>query len=338
MGKTERIAYLDVSRIIVAFLVIFGHLYTYSDDNDVRIFIYEFHLPFFFLVSGMLHKQSEPMPSIKKYTRLLLVPVLSFCALFFIFSSITYYLGWDNFKSSWSSMLNHASYCSLVISYLKVTFVNFAFGEGMVNGPCWFLIALFYCKVLTDIVIGDKYKWAYIVVAILFYLCCIRYNRYFWLANGLMAIPFFLCGYYLKDKINIIVKKVNPIVGFIFCFLFTVVLMKINGPVSMWTIRWGAYSWYVSMPLFYITGTIGSFMILYLSSMFRKNNRYTLLAGNSLLVILCTQIFFVYISDTVLGYNLNYFVSFVISTIIMILCIGLNKMINVKFPFLLGKF
>ena len=54
LHTNNRILLLDYMRVVTAFLVIFGHLYDPTPDNYVRMFIYQFHMPLFFVVSGML--------------------------------------------------------------------------------------------------------------------------------------------------------------------------------------------------------------------------------------------------------------------------------------------
>ena len=59
---TKRIIWIDYAKVIGIFLVIFAHLYTSegtSSENVVRTYIYGFHMPFFFLISGCLYKVRE---------------------------------------------------------------------------------------------------------------------------------------------------------------------------------------------------------------------------------------------------------------------------------------
>lgn len=80
---TERYSILDSARVLGAFLVVFAHLFaTYSYE---RLFIYAFHMPFFFLVSGMLHKYNGKIQTIK-YCKKILIPA----ALYFMLFSIVY--------------------------------------------------------------------------------------------------------------------------------------------------------------------------------------------------------------------------------------------------------
>ena len=51
MVKNERINYLDIAKGIAILLVILGHIYS---ENPVKVWLYSFHLPLFFFISGCL--------------------------------------------------------------------------------------------------------------------------------------------------------------------------------------------------------------------------------------------------------------------------------------------
>ena len=48
-----RCYFLDLTKVIATFLVILGHLYPF--EAPARPFIFAFHMPVFFLVSGVFH-------------------------------------------------------------------------------------------------------------------------------------------------------------------------------------------------------------------------------------------------------------------------------------------
>ena len=71
--KKMRFVYLDHARAIGAYLVIFGHLLPY--DNVIpRMYIYSFHMALFFMISGLLHKETGSI-QIKKFFITLILPV-----------------------------------------------------------------------------------------------------------------------------------------------------------------------------------------------------------------------------------------------------------------------
>lgn len=90
MGDNQRVAYLDYARVIVALLVIVGHLVTYDCRGNGRMYIYAFHMPFFFMVSGMLHKYKGAIEW-RKYARTLLRPAAVFIGAYIAISSVLFY-------------------------------------------------------------------------------------------------------------------------------------------------------------------------------------------------------------------------------------------------------
>ena len=58
---SKRIAYLDVAKGIGILLVMLGHNYVKASLPGMEKFIFSFHMPFFFLVSGMLFKPNYPL-------------------------------------------------------------------------------------------------------------------------------------------------------------------------------------------------------------------------------------------------------------------------------------
>ena len=96
---TKRIPLLDYARLIAAFLVIYGHLFPFNPNNYVRVFIYQFHMALFFVVSGMLHKYNGTI-QIRKYFRTIITPVIFFALLFFLVTGGLYYCGYGSYKES----------------------------------------------------------------------------------------------------------------------------------------------------------------------------------------------------------------------------------------------
>ncbi len=81
----ERILFLDYARTIALFLVVFAHLY--SVDSNVKLYIYAFHMPFFFIASGILHKDENIIHLVKKLIKKLLIPFCIFLFIGYVFLS-----------------------------------------------------------------------------------------------------------------------------------------------------------------------------------------------------------------------------------------------------------
>ena len=135
----ERILLLDYARIGAALLVVFGHLYDPSPDEVLRTFIYQFHMPLFFFISGMLHRPK----SLSSLARRLLWPVVVFYGFYHLLSYPVYHYGlWEG---------DYAAYQSGFVPFLCTVFADMGrcFVQNKGLGPSWFLIALFYVKVLS---------------------------------------------------------------------------------------------------------------------------------------------------------------------------------------------
>ena len=165
------------------FLVVFAHLYSF--DSSERLYIYAFHMPFFFLVSGMLHKHNNILNGFIRSAKLLIIPTVSFLIITYIIARLFY--GWH------------------LYAFLKTCHEGAIDGWGFpLNVPIWFLIALFYVKVLTDI-----YLWNRIVglalFGVLYYLGSAYFSPYF-LCSALMAFPLYVIGMRSRE----IVLQISP--------------------------------------------------------------------------------------------------------------------------------
>ena len=90
--NTERIDYIDLAKGVAIFLMVLCHVGMY---NEFTQWIYAFHMPLFFIVSGMLYKPSLSMKeTIKKKAKQLLIPYFLF-AMILCFGKNTYY-DWIN--------------------------------------------------------------------------------------------------------------------------------------------------------------------------------------------------------------------------------------------------
>ena len=120
MTTTERKAYIDILKGILIILVVVGH--AVKGDTAVHQFIYWFHMPAFFMVSGYLYKE-RPFDKewMLKMMRAYVLPYFAFClAIFavFRFEFLPKYLlritrGGDKYNAIHISILVHKrTFCS----------------------------------------------------------------------------------------------------------------------------------------------------------------------------------------------------------------------------------
>lgn len=249
-----RIIWIDYAKIFGLFLVIFAHLYTSegtSESNVVRTYIYGFHMPFFFLISGMLHKQRKEKlkEALIKNLKSLFVPYLVFNLLFAFIYGIT-----EPSNSILSALIQ--------------------IPKGIIKGsgtPCkasWFVMCLFLIKCIFDIFNYKKIKKYGIPLLFIFTLLPFKLP-YFYFSSACLGLMFYYLGYALKD--DIIKMNLKPILCIpisVIAFTVSYYLTQINGKVSMLIADTGNHA-----ILFYINALIGSLGIIALAMIFNKIER-----------------------------------------------------------------
>lgn len=130
----DRIEWIDALKGIGIILVVYGHIH--SEQDSVRLFIYLFHMPLFFAISGYLFKQTAlSVPFLKQKFRSLLLPYFSFGMIYLVI---------------WAFRNGFNGISTILKGLLIISTSNLPIESGL-----WFLPALFFCELL--VVIIDKY-------------------------------------------------------------------------------------------------------------------------------------------------------------------------------------
>ncbi len=338
MGDNQRVAYLDYARVIVALLVIVGHLVTYDCRGNGRMYIYAFHMPFFFMVSGMLHKYRGAIEW-RKYARTLLLPAAVFIGAYIAISSVLFYLDFWDYAAVYHRPLP-SGVIGIGMDQVYVTLKGIARGTQIANIPCWFLLALFWCKVMTDVL--EKYKrYLYLLIGggILLFILMYKFNVLY-LKQALMAFPIYYIGYKYKNAIDGWLNVKFPFLVMIVLFAIFILSARFNGRTSMSLVRFGAHKLY-SIPLFYLNGFVASMAVLYFSSLF-KERQLVVNVANSLVTILCVQMLFCYTVKFTIGWAdeltlLSFVYTLAIAFVILILCYLIHQILYKHLPWIYGK-
>lgn len=304
----------------------------------MRTFIYSFHMPFFFFVSGMLHKSKKNVEW-KKYIRTLIIPALSFIFIMWAVSSPLFYYSIWNFEERYHQLTPNNL---LAVQYfLGEQSVKGILGGGLSpNNPCWFLFALFFCKICTDLQHINSKKMALILMCLYFSLIPFHKNI-FCLGNAMMAMPFFLFGHYYKKEITQAIEYKTIYYKVSIAMLlwgFTILIVCLNGKVSMWGLSYGhRLPLPTSFILFHLNAFSGSFALLLSAALFTKTSATVTSLANSLITMLGLQMFFIYFvkyqtpSLTTIG--AGFLMSFVI-----LVCCHITHCIFLRIcPFVVGK-
>lgn len=147
-GKTGRIEWLDVLRGMAMYLVVIGHATDINTPDNYRFYIYAFHMPLFFMISGaayylqMRARSFDFIALVKNKAKGLLWPYLTL-------NFITFWIWILNFK-----ILSHSE-STLAEKIYAIIYSNEEYIESPSNAT-WFLPTLF----LTILVFYLVQKWS----------------------------------------------------------------------------------------------------------------------------------------------------------------------------------
>lgn len=363
-AKKHRITYFDFAKGIGILLVVYGHIEYISDG--ARGWISSFHMPLFFIISGMLmaykSEQEKPFLNIlKKRFKGILVPYLWFSLLYFFIDIMNVVLN----KIDLNTFIENA------IS--SVTF----YGVSVL----WFLPALFIAEITAALLIKCTKKcYLFVplsfVIAVLFYLLQIKISgiyesninsllikssinfiRVF--IRGIIASSLVLSGFsiykYIISKCDS--KKTLCFVAGIVLFVINLFTYKINDCIDF------HYIILKNVPAFYLCAIIGSLSIVFISIAISDGLTYKLTGklkrfkrilpttiikffGRNSLVIMATHVhcYVLYAGilmawqiDTIVTRAKSYIFLFNIMLFTMLIEIVIVKIINKYFPFVIGK-
>ena len=133
-SPTKRIEYVDIAKGIGMLLVVWAHILV---EGPINWFIYVFHMPLFFYISGMLFapaKYNTCITLIKKRFHTLLVP--------YVIYSIVTWIVWATY-----SILFKAEVDSYWMPLFQTVIAQGSGGFLVHNVPLWFVTCLFVVEV-----------------------------------------------------------------------------------------------------------------------------------------------------------------------------------------------
>lgn len=183
-------SWIDTAKVVGIFLVVYGH--GGLAVQPIRDIIYTYHMPLFFFLSGLLYHPMSPKQTLKKDWRGLIVPylLLNFiCLIPFLLSPL---------KGTFSMerLFQRIGAIAMGLGYEHEYWVP-------VSTPCWFLIALFLCRMLLSIgyrKFNNMFLLSTVVVSVSvsWVLQVIGMDWLVPLDSALLSMPFLCLGYKLK--------------------------------------------------------------------------------------------------------------------------------------------
>ena len=316
----QRITLLDNARVLTALLVVVGHLLVGRHfERTLYIYIYQFHMPLFFFISGMLDRHTAFAPYIKKNARLLLIPLVSFSLLLLLERVLRY--GWHGYLP----MLRRSGEALLTSGVIDV------------SPTIWFLIVLFEAKLLS--VVFERAGWLASAMLWVGLLVATYYFNPLFMASTAMIMPLYLAGYYGREYVLRLSQK--PWFPFLWpvAFALVAVIMSYNGRVST-NAAWYGHATHGLQPLrilcFYTSAMSGILGVLSLSSLTQKHRAWVQTSAEALITIMFLQYLVIRLCSPILFPSSLPFRLFA-AVVIMVVCVIVHQLIARYAPFMLGR-
>lgn len=209
--------WIDWAKSIGIMLVIMGHYG--MGDKIYGTFIYAFHMPLFFIVSGYLF---TPPPQDNSYKQFVLKNVRSLIVPYFIFGI---------FSVLASAALNFFSGGDYSVSFFMKSFAGLVLGVGydteytvMNNMPLWFLPAMFFVRVISGFLsrYKSRVKIAVCAAGLIIVVLLHRYGLFlpFSAGSALLALRFFMRERSQSGTVFWKISETGKCCGSLRCLLF----------------------------------------------------------------------------------------------------------------------
>jgi fucose 4-O-acetylase-like acetyltransferase len=289
--KNDRILWVDFARVIGIWLVILGHMMI---PKYFEQFIFAFHMPLFFFISGYLEKSNNGIKGIiTNGIRTLLIPYVILYTMFFICNIVGLFFGVQKYNNE------------PLTDIIAKPIIGMVFGIGrstgystMINVPLWFLLGLFCTKILHGIIIVvSKRCIAYYVAAIgvciviMFGLKFLNLPLPFSMTCAVLAFPYFAIGNIIRQyeliksidrnsQARVLMAIVIAVIGYV----IIIIGVKYNGKADINNFIYGR-----DALLFYMLGFIGISSTICLSLLYRRKNKLITTVSNGTIIILASH-------------------------------------------------
>lgn len=314
----HRINWVDYAKGVAIILVLVGH--GLPAHNIINIWAYSFHMPLFFIISGLMIKPQTLDCSIgkiiKKYAKGVLLP-------YYIFAGLTAVI--EILKDILQKEITSASVMDILIKVLSWQGVK----------ADWFLPCLFIAIIFTCIIYKSKKKYIGIGIMGLFtlFLCIFMPNieENLWsdevlvLLRAVIATFFVTVGCYLRAYFIDNDKRYSTRKELFLCivlFISNIILTGINGKVSLNNWNFG-----MNGLLYLVNSILGSLFIIFLMRLLNmKELRLLKYCGQNSLIIMATHmeimallgaVFEKLLSEGVIFYSFRIVITFFVSLMIV---------------------
>lgn len=261
--KLSRSVYLDVAKGIGIILVVWAHA-----KGPFSNYMYQFHMPFFFIISGYLFNEKNSFKEffIKKI-KSLYIPFVSWNLLSLLIKTVS---SIDHFNIEF-----FIKYIAKILLLLDK--------DGQFFGATWFLGSLFMVSIIYKILYmsieNSPYKiWLITIFFITFAVIGFEIQLPYMQSRSIILSMFFAMGYLIKRVIADAKLKLNKIPAIIFGVLYIII-----GSYNQANMGRNQYR---SEVLFVIGVVYATYCVIYLSKTIEKNNNKIIIKIKDVLCLL----------------------------------------------------
>ena len=266
--RKERVEWVDISKGIGIVLVIIGHCVYLG--RFAHNFIFTFHMPMFFILSGLFFSYESMNNCVSRKFKQLIVPYIVFFIIGFVLSLIV---------PQWRSFSNKELLRDIYMGYPVTINVS----------SIWFLVCLFISSLLFNailILLQNKNQligWLlFIFIVVMGFLFGRFPSLLEFLPTGRMPLDsdcscvsllFLAIGYFFRNTILSCGKHLSKndsyvsILGALLCLLITVLIALLNGTVNLHGITY-------HNEFLYISGSLSGFLLIFFSSILIQKFRH----------------------------------------------------------------
>lgn len=267
----KRIEFYDIAKGILMSMVVLGHIITmnYSGSALLKSFIYTFHVPAFFIITGMLMKVSLTEECkfsffVKKKFKTLLIPYFLFEAIAAISQMI--FLGTEYLNIKGAIIGTFLIYCN--------------------GGATWFLPTLFVAEIAYYGImkvhkkIGMKASLPIIISCFVSSFFFPKTHIFIVVARCLLGIGFIWIGMFIMKQtlLQCTANKSVCLITWLVMVITTVVVTVINGKVGMNLCEF-------NNPILYIIGSLSGTGFILIGSQFIHSKILSYIGKNSLIIM-----------------------------------------------------
>lgn len=332
-NNNQRLMWPDITKTIGLYLMILGHGGLYGTEN-IQQLIYSFHMPLFFIMSGIFFKQGN----LKKTTIALLIPYLTMNILMLL----------------WSLYINKDSFIFWINRHIPAILLGLGYNTDKyipVCTPMWFFYVLYLEHLIMNMIfkfpILKKPYFSIILfnVVFIFVILILKKNNIdtlFPIDSTLLAFPFFSIGLLLKQTL---LEDWSSNKSLIILFLMLPLLLIsnfFNGRIDINTALIGN-----NIFLMIFSGLTGTLLLIAFSKYIEKKisnikiinwKKYSLggsiIVGLNLLIITITKKILIFVYP---GFKLNFITGIFISVAVMLFCSLLITFCLRYCPILIGR-